>query len=99
MTRTILSQRRPTDDELRDAARAIFAEHGYRAARMDARAHAANSTEPTLYAHFGSKKELFRRVFQREAETMRATLLPVYDPLPGRELTEMVHTAFGAGLR
>lgn len=93
------TQRRPTDDELLDAACAVFAELGYRAASMDAIASRANSTKPTLYAHFGSKKDLFRRLFEREATVMQATLLPVYDTLPGRELSEMVQVALGAGLR
>ncbi|MFB7716004.1 TetR/AcrR family transcriptional regulator [Nocardia sp. NPDC056100] len=93
------TQRRPTDDELLDAACAVFAEHGYRAASMDAIARRANSTKPTLYAHFGSKPELFRRLFRREAEVMQATLLPVYETLPGRELSDMVQAALGAGLR
>lgn len=92
------TQRRPTDDELLDAACAVFAELGYQATSMDAIALRANSTKPTLYAHFGSKKDLFRRLFQREAAVMQTTLLPVYETLPGRELTEMVQAALGAGL-
>ncbi|MEV0245602.1 TetR/AcrR family transcriptional regulator [Nocardia sp. NPDC050712] len=93
------TRRRPTDDELLDAACAVFAETGYRAASMEAVAHRANSTKPTLYAHFGSKAELFRRLFHREAAIMRAALLPVYATLPGRPLREMVEVALGAAVR
>lgn len=93
------TQRRPTDDELLDAACAVFAELGYRAASMDAIAGRANSTKPTLYKHFGSKKDLFARLFHREAAVMQATLLPIYETLPGRELNDMVYTALGAGLQ
>ncbi|GAB4583799.1 TetR/AcrR family transcriptional regulator [Nocardia sp. IFM 10818] len=92
------TQRRPTDDELLDAARAVFAEHGYRAGNMDAIARQANSTKPTLYKHFGSKEDLFRRLFDREAAAMRAAVLPVYATLPGRELPDMVQVALGAGV-
>ncbi|MGW5388120.1 TetR/AcrR family transcriptional regulator [Nocardia sp. NPDC003963] len=91
------TNRRPTDDELLDAARVVFAAHGYRTASMDAIAQHANSTKPTLYAHFGSKQELFRRLFEREAAAMSAAMLPVYATMPGREMAEMVSIAFGAG--
>ncbi|MEU1520971.1 TetR/AcrR family transcriptional regulator [Nocardia rhamnosiphila] len=91
------TNRRPTDDELLDAARVVFAAHGYRTASMDAIAEQANSTKPTLYAHFGSKQELFRRLFEREAAAMSAAMLPVYATMPGREMAEMVSIAFGTG--
>lgn len=92
------TRRRPTDDDLLDAARVIFAQHGYYAASMDAIARQANSTKPTLYAHFDSKDALFTKVFEREAEIMRSALLPVYEVLPGRPLPEMLRTAFGAAM-
>ncbi|MEV6278118.1 TetR/AcrR family transcriptional regulator [Nocardia sp. NPDC051832] len=93
------TRRRPTDDELLDAACVAFAELGYRGTSMDAVARQANSTKPTLYAHFGSKEELFRRLFHREADIMRAALLPVYATLPGRPVLEMVQVALGAAVR
>ncbi|MFC9894273.1 TetR/AcrR family transcriptional regulator [Nocardia sp. NPDC127579] len=93
------TRRRPTDDQLLDAARVVFAASGYRRASMEAIAREANSTKPTLYAHFGSKEELFGRLFRREADIMEAALLPVYADLPGRPLREMLEVALGAAVR
>lgn len=83
--------------ELLDAARVVFAAHGYRTASMDAIAEQANSTKPTLYAHFGSKQELFRRLFEREDMAMSNAMLPIYATLPGHGVAEIVSIAFGAG--
>jgi Bacterial regulatory proteins, tetR family len=39
---------RPTDDQLLDAARAVFGVHGFRQATMEGIAQRAGSTKPTL---------------------------------------------------
>ena len=70
---------RPTDDQLLDSARAVFAERGYLQATMEAIAESADTTKPTLYAHFGDKAALYRAVFGREVDALRAWLLPAYD--------------------
>lgn len=46
--------------QIMDAAGTLFLEHGYSAVSMDAVAKKANVSKATLYAHFGSKEELFR---------------------------------------
>ncbi|WP_451983613.1 TetR/AcrR family transcriptional regulator [Azospirillum endophyticum] len=46
--------------QIMEAAGALFLEHGYSAVSMDAVAKRANVSKATLYAHFGSKEELFR---------------------------------------
>lgn len=83
---------RPTNDELLDAARAVFAERGLRAATMDAIADRANSTKPTLYAHFGDKQALYRAAMTREADALRQWLLAAYESSRGAHLDEEVRT-------
>ncbi|MCW2243540.1 TetR/AcrR family transcriptional regulator [Azospirillum canadense] len=46
--------------QILDAAGKLFLENGYGAVSMDAVAKMANVSKATLYAHFGSKDELFR---------------------------------------
>src|SRR5436305_12496528 len=70
---------RPTDDELLDAACAVFAERGFQQATMDAIAERANSTKPTLYAHFGDKAALYRATFAREADALRQWVMSAYE--------------------
>ena len=70
---------RPTDDELLDAARAVFAEKGLKSATMDAIAERANSTKPTLYAHFGDKLALYRATVAREGVALRRWLVTAYE--------------------
>lgn len=70
---------RPTDDELLDGARAVFSERGFALATMDAIAERANSTKPTLYAHFGDKAALYRAAFNREAAALRDWVISRYD--------------------
>jgi len=69
---------RPTDEELLDAARAVFAQAGFNAATMDAIAEQADCTKPTLYAHFGSKEALYDEVVRRETERLGEQLRSSY---------------------
>lgn len=48
---------------MRDAARELWLEHGYRTS-MDAVARRAGCSKQTVYAHFGSKEGLFRCVVE-----------------------------------
>ena len=70
---------RPSDDQLLDAACSVFAATGFRGASMEAIAEAADSTKPTLYAHFGSKESLHRRLLEREARRFTRSLLATYE--------------------
>lgn len=81
---------RPTDDQLLGAARMVFAERGYAQATMEAIAEAADSTKPTLYAHFGDKAALYRAVFGREVEALRDWLLRAYEEAAGLPLAQQV---------
>ncbi|WP_078307361.1 MULTISPECIES: TetR/AcrR family transcriptional regulator [unclassified Mycobacterium] len=92
------THRRPSDDELLDGARDVFAEHGYQAASMAEIARRASTTKPTLYAHFGSKEAMYSLVFQREAEAIQNHLFAVYENLPEGDVEGWVKTALDAGM-
>ncbi len=81
---------RPTDDELLDAARAVFAERGYALATMGLIAERADSTKPTLYAHFGDKAALFRATVTREVAALRNWVLTAYETEGARPLEDRV---------
>ncbi|HET6152541.1 MAG TPA: helix-turn-helix domain-containing protein [Marmoricola sp.] len=81
---------RPTDDSLLDAARAVFAEHGFKTATMSAIAERCDSTKPTLYAHFGDKEALYRRLLEREADVCRGMLFSAYERHADLGLREQV---------
>ncbi|MEV0066993.1 TetR/AcrR family transcriptional regulator [Amycolatopsis sp. NPDC050768] len=81
---------RPTDDELLDAARTVFVECGFRATTMNAIADRSGSTKPTLYAHFGDKNTLYRRLLDREAAACRARLFAEYERNDGLGLRTQV---------
>lgn len=81
---------RPTDDELLDAARAVFAERGYAQATMGLIADRADSTKPTLYAHFGDKAALFRTTVRREVAALRAWVISAHETANTRPLEERV---------
>lgn len=82
---------RPTDDQLLDSARAVFAERSFPQTTMDAIAERANTTKPTLYAHFGDKAALYRTLFAREAEALRDWLLSAYASAAELPLRDQVH--------
>lgn len=90
------TRRRPSDDELLDAARDVFAEVGYHAARVASIADLAESTKPTLYAHFGSKEVMYVRVVEREIATLRDQLFVVYDKIDAGILDSRVEAAVDA---
>ena len=79
---------RPTDDQLLDAALPVFSSHGFHNSTMSEVAGRADSTKPTLYAHFGDKDGLYERLLQREAELCRAHLFAAYAAAAGLPLSE-----------
>lgn len=74
---------RPTDDHLLNAALDVFAARGFHAGSMSEIAEQANSTKPTLYAHFGGKGELYARLLRREADRCRTHLFDAYEEAAG----------------
>ncbi|MEO1007197.1 MAG: TetR/AcrR family transcriptional regulator [Planctomycetota bacterium] len=65
MPRLPAAQRRA---QLLDTAAELFATRGYAKATTSELARAAGVTEPIIYRHFGSKRELFVALIQRTSE-------------------------------
>lgn len=62
MSRLPAAQRR---EQLLDSAAKLFAEHGYARATTSQLAKAAGVTEPIIYRHFKSKRDLFVALIKR----------------------------------
>lgn len=54
--------------QLLETAAELFAEHGYARATTSQLAKAAGVTEPIIYRHFGSKRDLFIALIHRTSE-------------------------------
>ncbi|MBM4108209.1 MAG: TetR/AcrR family transcriptional regulator [Phycisphaerae bacterium] len=65
MSRLPAAQRR---EQLLDSAETLFARHGYVRATTAELARAAGVTEPIIYRHFDSKKDLFISLIERTAQ-------------------------------
>ncbi|HWE32563.1 MAG TPA: TetR/AcrR family transcriptional regulator [Solirubrobacteraceae bacterium] len=83
---------RVSDDELLDAACAVFVADGFDRATMGKIADRAAITKPTLYSRFGSKAGLFEAAVQREYKMMLTRLSSAYRSSTDAE-------PFRAGLR
>ena len=79
---------RPTDDQLLDAALLVFSTQGFHTSTMTEISDRANSTKPTLYAHFGDKGGLYARLLEREAGLCRQHLFAAYANAAGLPLSE-----------
>ena len=66
------------DEQVLDAALAVFLEHGYRRATMADIAAAARMSRPTLYLRFPNKQAAFRGVVERGTEQMLRELDAVF---------------------
>src|SRR6516225_2865832 len=71
-TRLPAAQRRET---ILRAAAVVFAEAGYRAAKVSDVAARVGVTEPVIFQNFGSKAALFAAVVERAAAEVRASLV------------------------
>jgi len=63
--RTQAERTEATRDALIEAARALFAEHGYAGVGTEEIVRAAGVTRGALYHHFGGKRDLFEAVYER----------------------------------
>jgi AcrR family transcriptional regulator len=70
---------RVAEEEILDAACAVFASEGFDRANMATIAARAGTTKPTLYSRFGSKEELFATTVRREYELRKERLFAAYE--------------------
>ncbi|NLU83690.1 TetR/AcrR family transcriptional regulator [Rhodococcus sp. HNM0569] len=68
------------EQQMLDAAVAVFSERGFHETSMDAIAARAEISKPMLYLYYGSKDELFAACIQREAARFVEALSPAGDP-------------------
>ncbi len=70
--------------QLLDAAAVVFAKHGYKATTTAKLAAEAAVTEPIIYRHFESKRELFIALIERTGQTTiarwEASMKDAHDP-------------------
>ncbi len=66
--------------QMLDAAVAVFARRGYRAASMDEIAELAGASKPLVYLYLNSKEDLFSACIRREAEALMAAVRAAVDP-------------------
>jgi len=65
--------RRTKEKRILDAALTVFSETGYTGASMDAIAHQAGVSKPTLYEYFGAKDQLFSAMLQPQGDDILKT--------------------------
>ena len=82
---------RPTEDQMLDAACAVFAAQGFANASMEAIAARAGTTKPTLYARFGAKDQLFARAVRREHELLNSWIAKAYAAGPDEPFRQRLH--------
>jgi AcrR family transcriptional regulator len=76
--RTQAERTEATTSALVDAARELFARHGYDGTSLDAVATRAGVTKGAVYHHFEGKRQLFEAAFTREVERMAMPLADAY---------------------
>lgn len=74
MTHTRLP-RAQREEQMLDAARALFAERGYTAVTMDDVAAAVGVTKPLLYTYFGNKERLYLACMEPAGEALTRTVV------------------------
>jgi AcrR family transcriptional regulator len=69
----------PLPEAILRMAIATFVEHGYEKASMDEVAARASTTKRTVYAHFGSKEQLFRSALAKAVEMFHSEVPKLED--------------------
>ncbi|MGN6472078.1 MAG: TetR/AcrR family transcriptional regulator [Mycobacteriales bacterium] len=78
MTTISPTRRRFDEDDLLDAARAVFHAHGYSAAQTADIAHFAGTSRPTVHTRLGDKEDIYLRVIGREAAVFKDWISDAY---------------------
>jgi AcrR family transcriptional regulator len=78
------------------AARAVFAQHGYHGATIEAVARGSGTPRPTVYELFGTKDDLFAAVVDDAADRVVARLSASFIESAGWGTTDFVRHNFAA---
>jgi AcrR family transcriptional regulator len=78
------------------AARAVFAQHGYHGATIEAVARGSGTPRPTVYELFGTKDDLFAAVVDDAADRVVARLSASFTESAGWGTTDFVRHNFAA---
>ncbi len=79
-----------------DAARAVFAQHGYHGATIEAVARGSSTPRPTVYELFGSKDDLFAAVVDDAADRVVSRLSASFTESQDFSLEAFVRHNFAA---
>lgn len=79
-----------------DSARAVFAQHGYHGATIEAVARGSGTPRPTVYELFGSKDDLFAAVVDDSADRVVVRLSASFTESAEFPLDEFVRHNFAA---
>ncbi len=82
------------EQQMLDAAVAVFSRRGYHAAAVDEIAEAAGISKPMVYAYLGTKEELFVACLRREATRLLEAVLDA--ARPGSSPREQLHRGLRA---
>jgi AcrR family transcriptional regulator len=82
-------------DRILDAAKRVYAQHGFRGATTRLIAIEADVNEVTLFRTFGSKASLFEALMHHHAVQSPRPRLPDVPTEPEREMTEWVSAVLG----
>lgn len=84
------------EQQMLDAAHALFAQRGYAAVAMDDVAAAVGVTKPLLYNYWGNKERLFLACMERSAEALFAAVMAAVraEAEPGSAARAGVHAFF-----
>ena len=71
------------EQQMLDAAHALFAERGFAAVTMDEVAAAVGVTKPLLYTYFGNKDNLYLACMERAGDALLATVVEAVQAADG----------------
>ena len=71
------------EQQMLDAAHALFAERGFAAVTMDEVAAAVGVTKPLLYTYFGNKDRLYLACMERAGDALLATVVEAVQAADG----------------